>query len=65
MPEVVFPVLFFLAYVVVRSALAAIANDEHDCQGHWRRALVWGFAWSSAYMLPLAGTLTVIHWFAR
>jgi hypothetical protein len=65
MVEVVIPVLFFLAYLAVRSALAAIANDEHHCQGHVGRALAWGFGWSSVYILPLAGTLALIHWLAH
>ena len=59
--EVVLPALFFLAYLTVRSALAAVANDEHDCQGHLGRALGWGFAWSTVFVLPFAGTLALVH----
>lgn len=63
--ELVLPVLFFLAYLAVRSPLAAVANDDHDCQGNLTRSLAWGFLWSSVYVLPLLGTLAVVHWFYR
>lgn len=51
--------------LLYRSALAAVANDDHDCQGSLKRSLVWGFLWSSVYVVPLLGTLAVVHWFYR
>jgi hypothetical protein len=63
--EVLIPFLLFLVYAVVRSALAAVANDDHDCEGHLGRALAWGFAWSTVYSLPLVGILAMVRWFTR
>lgn len=59
--EFLLPPLFFLVYLVVRSGLAAIANDDHDCERHLGRSLAWGFAWSSVFVLPLAGLLFLFH----
>jgi hypothetical protein len=61
MVEVVLPLVFFLVYLSVRAGLSAIANDDHDCQGHLGRALGWGFLWASVFVLPLAGTLALIR----
>jgi hypothetical protein len=63
MVEVVFPLLFFVVYVAVRAGLAAVANDDHDCQGQLPRSLAWGFIWSTVFAFPLAGTLAMVRVF--
>jgi hypothetical protein len=63
--ELALPALFFVAYVLVRSSLARVANDHHDCEGRLGRALLWAAIWASVYALPLALAIVAIHWFQR
>jgi hypothetical protein len=63
--ELALPALFFVAYVLVRSSLARVANDQHDCEGRLGRALLWAAIWASFYALPLALVIVAIHWFQR
>jgi hypothetical protein len=63
--EVVIPFVLFVVYCAVRAALAAVANDDHDCEGHLGRALAWGFAWSTVYSLPVAGILGMVRLLTR
>jgi hypothetical protein len=61
MVELAVPALFFLAYFLVRTSLARVANDQHDCESHLGRALAWGLVWASVYAAPLA----LVVFFAR
>jgi hypothetical protein len=63
--ELAVPALFFFAYILVRTSLARVANDPHNCEGHLRRALLWAAIWASVYALPLALAIVSIHWFLR
>jgi hypothetical protein len=63
--ELVVPALFFLLYLLIRSALARAANDRHGCDGHLGRALLWGAAWATAYSVPLLIVVSVLHAFSR
>jgi hypothetical protein len=59
--ELALPGLFFCAYLLVRSSLARVANDEHACEGQLGRALRWGALWSSVVALPLAACVLLAH----
>jgi hypothetical protein len=61
MVELALPGLFFLAYYLVRTSLARVANDHHDCESQLGRAVVWGMVWASAYAAPLALVIFVAH----
>jgi hypothetical protein len=52
--ELLLPAIFFLAYALVRGALARVANDEHRCEGSPLRAIGWGTLWATVYVAPLA-----------
>jgi hypothetical protein len=38
--ELALPALFFVAYLLVRTSLARVANDHHGCEGRLGRALL-------------------------
>ena len=59
--ELAVPGLFFCAYLLVRSALAHVANDRHACEGQLGRSLRWGALWSSVVALPLAACVLLAH----
>jgi hypothetical protein len=59
--ELIFPALFFVVYVLVRSALARVTNDEHACTGQLARAAGWALVWSSVYTAPLALVSYAFH----
>jgi hypothetical protein len=59
--ELVVPALFFLAYALVRGALARVANDEHGCEGSLVRAATWGALWATVYVAPLALVVWALH----
>lgn len=59
--ELVAPAVFFAAYALVRGAVARVANDDHGCEGDAPRALGWGVAWASIYVLPLAAVVWALH----
>jgi hypothetical protein len=52
--ELLVPALLFFAYLLVRGALARVANDDHGCEGRAGRALGWGIVWATLYTAPLA-----------
>ena len=59
--ELVLPALLFFAYLLIRSALARIANDDHDCSGHLHRAVWWGSFWAAVYAVPFAIAVYGFH----
>jgi hypothetical protein len=61
MVELAVPALFFLIYFLVRTSLARVANDHHDCESHLGRAFGWGLVWASVYAAPLALVIFVAH----
>ena len=63
--EFLVPSLFFLIYFLVRSSLARIANDRHDCQAHFAKSLSWGIVWATLYALPMVAMIFVVHEFLR
>jgi hypothetical protein len=63
--ELVLPCLLFLAYFLVRSSLARVANDHHVCEGHLGKSLSWGLIWASFYIMPLAAGIFLVHQLLR
>lgn len=63
--EFVLPSMFFIAYILVRTSVARIANDNHGCEQRIGRSLLWGLLWASLYALPLATIIYVVHQFVR
>lgn len=59
--ELVVPALFFLAYILVRGALARVANDDHGCEHIFFRAVGWGALWATVYVAPLALVVWAVH----
>jgi hypothetical protein len=59
--ELVLPLVFFLLYWLVLKAIARVVNDRHACSGNLPRALLFGGLWATAYMLPLAFVVLVVH----
>lgn len=55
--ELIAPALFFFTYLVIRAALARVANDDHGCEGRLGRALGFGALWSTLYVAPLAAVI--------
>lgn len=62
--ELLFPLIFFYVYYLVRTSLARVANDHHECEGERSSALRWGFLWATAYALPLALAVVLLHFAA-
>jgi hypothetical protein len=63
--EVAIPVLLFLLYFITRGMLAHVVNDRHHCRGRLGRALAWGFLWATAYTVPLAAGVWLVHYVHR
>ena len=63
--ELIVPALFFVAYLLTRTSLARVANDQHQCERHLGRALGWGMFWASAYAVPLAMAIAIAHHLLR
>jgi hypothetical protein len=63
--ELVVPALFFSTYVLVRGALARVANDDHGCEGSLARAAGWGALWATVYIAPLGLLVFALHAFVR
>ena len=59
--EIVIPALAFVAYFLIRGMLARITNDQHGCQGNLVRATLWGSLWATAYTLPFALLVWLVH----
>ncbi|HTQ08179.1 MAG TPA: hypothetical protein VMI54_30200 [Polyangiaceae bacterium] len=59
--DLAFPALFFLAYVLLRGALARVTNDEHGCAYRLGRSAAWALVWSGVYTAPLALVSYVVH----
>jgi hypothetical protein len=59
--EVAIPGLAFAAYLLLRGMLARVANDRHGCQGNWLRAALWASVWATAYTIPQAVLVWVLH----
>jgi len=63
--ELLVPGIFFLAYLLVRGALARVANDRHDCEGNLVRSVGWGVGWATAYVAPLALVVWLVHTYVK
>ncbi len=59
--EIAMPLVFFLVYWVLMKAIGRVANDRHECKGHFGRSLVWGAVWSTLYLVPLSLLTFVVH----
>lgn len=57
------PLVVFAGYLLIRGMIAKVANDAHDCRGHWGRSLFWGITWAALYLLPVAGMVWITHVF--
>lgn len=59
--EVAIPGGAFVAYLLIRSMLARVANDHHGCEDSWLRAGLWGASWATIYTVPQALIVWLIH----
>lgn len=57
--ELVLPVVIAAAYWLMVRALTRVANDHHDCEGHFGRAVGWAALWALAYTAPLALVIAI------
>lgn len=55
------PLVVFAGYFLIRGMMAKVANDAHDCRGHWGRSLFWGITWATLYLLPVSGMVWITH----
>jgi hypothetical protein len=63
--ELVAPLFFFLAYMIVLKAVARVANDSHACHGALGRAVGWGLVWTGVYFGPFALLVWIAHMVVR
>jgi hypothetical protein len=59
--ELALPLVLFAGYAVLHRALTRVAHDTHDCKGNLGRAVGWGIAWSTMYLVPLATIVWSVH----
>jgi len=59
--ELLLPLGFLAFYLVLMAALKRAAHDRHDCRGSLARAVTWGMAWASLYVVPLALVVYALH----
>jgi hypothetical protein len=59
--EVAVPLVAFLVYVLVRSMLARVLNDDQGCRGRLVSSVGRGLLWATVYTAPLAGVVWLIH----
>ena len=59
--ELALPLVLFAGYAVLHRALTRVAHDTHDCTANLGRAIGWGFAWSTMYLVPLATIVWSVH----
>lgn len=59
--EIVIPGLAFLAYFMIRSMLARVANDQHGCEESLVRSILWGSLWATIYIIPQALLVWFLH----
>jgi hypothetical protein len=59
--ELVAPLVFFLLYTLITRAVARATRDAHGCEGDFFRSLRYGAAWATAYFLPIAAVVWVVH----
>ncbi|HHH31346.1 MAG TPA: hypothetical protein ENK57_23780 [Polyangiaceae bacterium] len=57
--ELVLPVVIAAAYWLMVRALARVANDHHECEGHFGRAMGWASLWALTYTAPLALVIAI------
>ncbi len=60
--EVAIPCLALVLFGTIRGMLACVVNDRHQCQGHLGRSVGWAGLWATAYTVPLALLVWLIHW---
>jgi hypothetical protein len=59
--ELVAPLVFFLLYTLITRAIARVTRDAHGCAGNFFRSLALGTAWATAYFLPIAAVVWIVH----
>ena len=59
--EIALPMVAFVMYVLLRSMLAKVANDRHQCKANVIYAVCWGAFWATLYTAPLALLVWVVH----
>lgn len=59
--EIALPVLLFSAYAVIHRAITRVAHDTHACEGNVGRAIGWGIAWATIYVVPLSAVVWGVH----
>ncbi len=59
--EVAVPLVAFLLYLLMRSMLARVLNDDHDFRGRLVASVARGLLWATVYTAPLAGVVWLVH----
>ncbi len=52
--ELLLPVVFLVIYYSLFAGVGHVVNDQHGCQGRPLRAMLWGAAWTTIYLAPIA-----------
>lgn len=59
--EFAIPILFFMAYFLIRGMLVHVVHEKPYCKGNLSWSAFRGFLWATIYTSPLAGTIWLIH----
>ena len=59
--DVIAPLLVPVGYAIVWWMLARVLRSSERCKGHLLRSLARGVVWASAYTLPLAIGVALVH----
>lgn len=59
--EIALPVVVFVAYTLLLSAMKHVAHDRHGCEGSLARSVGWGALWAALFVAPLGLVVAAVH----